>query len=44
MNTSGLLDQDNLNNLLDNARQYAKDRIFPLINQIISEKYNKFTS
>ncbi len=44
ININGQLDQDNLNNLLNNARQFAIDKIFPVINKLVGEKYNKFNS
>ena len=39
--TSGAFEKDQLNYLLDNARQYANDKIFPLYNELISKKYFK---
>lgn len=39
VNTNGVFDQDNFNNLLNNARQYAMDKIFPLYIKLINERY-----
>ncbi len=44
MNTNGLLNQEHLNTLLDHARKYAIEKIFPLITKLTSEKYTKFNS
>jgi hypothetical protein len=44
MNTNGQLNQDQLNNLLNHTKQYAIDKIFPLITKLTTEKYTKFNS
>lgn len=41
VNTSGLFDQDQFNNLLNNSREFAKDKIFPLYTNLINQKYIK---
>ncbi|CAF0740349.1 unnamed protein product [Brachionus calyciflorus] len=41
VNTSGVFDQDQFNFILNNARQYAIDKIFPLFNKLINQQYNK---
>ena len=39
--TSGVFEKEQLNYLLDNARQYAVEKIFPLYNELVSKKYFK---
>ena len=39
--TNGIFEKDQLNYLLDNARQYANEKIFPLYNELVSKKYFK---
>jgi exosome complex component RRP46 len=41
VNTNGPFDQDQFNYLLDNARQYAADKIFSFQNQLITKEYLK---
>lgn len=41
MNTNGRMNQDTFNNLLNNARQYAIDKIFPLLFSLIENKYSQ---
>jgi len=39
--TSGIFEKDQLNYLLDSAREYANEKIFPLYNELVSKKYFK---
>jgi hypothetical protein len=44
MNTNGHVSQESLSNMIIDARQYAINKIFPLITKLTTEKYTKFTS
>ena len=39
--TNGIFEKDQLNYLLDSAREYANEKIFPLYNELVSKKYFK---